>query len=86
MHESSLLNNLMKQIGEISRQHGGRRVTVVRLKLGPLMPIDPDHLREHFHEAVHGTVAEHAALEIETTVELHELTLESLDLESPSGP
>jgi Zn finger protein HypA/HybF involved in hydrogenase expression len=57
-------------------------VQVVRLKLGPLAHIEPDHLREHFTEAARGTVAEAARLEIETTEELHELTLESIDIAS----
>jgi hydrogenase nickel incorporation protein HypA/HybF len=84
MHESSLLTNLMKQIEAISRENGGKRVAVVRLKLGPLMPIDPEHLREHFRDASRGTVAEQARLEIESSEDWHELTLESLDLESAS--
>jgi Zn finger protein HypA/HybF involved in hydrogenase expression len=50
------------------------------LKLGPLAHIEPDHLREHFVEAARGTLADSARLEIETTDDLHELTLESLDV------
>jgi Zn finger protein HypA/HybF involved in hydrogenase expression len=59
-------------------------VTVVRLKLGPLAHIEPDHLREHFRDAVRGTRAEGARLEIAVTDELHELTLESIDVETPA--
>ncbi len=80
MHEMSLLRGLMAQISEAARLNGGNRVSVVRLKLGPLAHIEPDHLREHFEEAARGTVADSARLEIQTTDELHELTLESLDL------
>jgi hydrogenase maturation protein HypF len=81
MHEMSLLRGLIKQIDAIARDNDASRVTSVRLKLGPLAHIEPDHLREHFVEAAHGTVAEYAVLEIETTDELHELTLESVDVE-----
>jgi len=77
----SLLRGLFTQIDSIAREHRAGRVTVVRLKLGPLAHIEPEHLREHFVEAACGTVAESARLEIETTDELHELTLESLDVE-----
>ena len=56
---------------------------VVRLKVGPLAHIEPDHLREHFVAAARGTVAEAARLEIETTEELHDLTLESIDVDGP---
>jgi hydrogenase nickel incorporation protein HypA/HybF len=81
MHEMSLLRGLLAQIDDLARKHGAKRVTAVRLKLGPLAHIEPDHLREHFVEAARGTVAEAARLDIETTEELHELTLESIDIE-----
>jgi hydrogenase nickel incorporation protein HypA/HybF len=82
MHERSLLVGLMRQIDQVARQNRARRVTVVRLKLGPLAHIEPEHLREHFREAAQGTLAEAARLEIETTEELHELTLESIDVDT----
>lgn len=82
MHERSLLVGLMRQIEQVARQNQARRVTVVRLKLGPLAHIEPEHLREHFYEAAQGTLAEAARLEIETTEELHELTLESIDVDT----
>jgi Zn finger protein HypA/HybF involved in hydrogenase expression len=80
MHELSLLRGLMKQIEEIARREGATQVRVVRLKLGPLAHIEPDHLREHFTAAAQSTLAQDARLEIETTDELHELTLESVDV------
>jgi hydrogenase nickel incorporation protein HypA/HybF len=76
----------MSQIEATARRNGGDRVTVVRLKLGPLAHIEPDHLREHFVEAARGTIAEEARLEIQTTDELHELTLESLDVQVKAPP
>ena len=82
MHEHSLLRGLMAQIDELARQNHGKRVRVVRLKLGPLAHIEPGHLREHFGESAKGTVAEGACLEIETTEDLHELTLESIDVDA----
>lgn len=85
MHEMSLLRGLVQQLETTARQHGGGRIRVVRLKLGPLAHIEPEHLREHFVAATHGTLAESATLEIETTNELHELTLESLDIDVPEG-
>jgi hydrogenase nickel incorporation protein HypA/HybF len=82
MHEMSLLRGLIRQIETIAGSHGSRRVRVVRLKLGPLAHIEPDHLREHFLAAARGTVAEAARLDIETTEELHDLSLESIDIEA----
>lgn len=86
MHEMSLLRGLIKQIEVTAKLHGGDRVSVVRLKLGPLAHIEPDHLREHFVEATNGTLAEAARLDIQTTDELHEITLESLDIEVLDAP
>jgi hydrogenase nickel incorporation protein HypA/HybF len=80
MHEMSLLAGLLRQIEALARQNGAERVTVVRLKLGPLAHIEPDHLRHHFARAAKGTLAEAAHLDIETTHDLHELTLESIDI------
>ena len=80
MHEMSLLKGLLAQIGRIAKENGAERVGVVRLRLGPLAHIEPDHLREHFVEAARGTPAEGARLDIETTDELHDLSLESVDL------
>ncbi len=82
MHEFSLLRGLIRQIEAIAVSNGADAVSVVRLKLGPLAHIEPDHLREHFTDAVKGTVADGARLDIEVTEELHELTLESIDIDS----
>jgi hydrogenase nickel incorporation protein HypA/HybF len=80
VHEMSLLRGLLRQIETVARKNGASRVRVIRLKLGPLAHIEPDHLREHFIDAARGTAAEGARLEIETTEELHELSLESIDV------
>jgi hydrogenase nickel incorporation protein HypA/HybF len=81
MHEMSLLRGLLAQIEATALRNGAHRVSVVRLKLGPLAHIEPDHLREHFATAARGTIADAAWLEIQSTDELHELTLESMDVE-----
>jgi hydrogenase maturation protease len=85
MHEMSLLRGLLRKIEEIAHKQHARRVTVVRLRLGPLAHIEPEHLREHFAEASKGTLADGARLEIQQTDELHELTLESIDVETANS-
>jgi hydrogenase nickel incorporation protein HypA/HybF len=80
MHEMSLLRSLVKQIETVARNHGAERVRAVRLKLGPLAHIEPDHLREHFVDAVRGTLAEGARLDIDETDDLHELSLENIEI------
>ncbi|MBI3463377.1 MAG: hydrogenase maturation nickel metallochaperone HypA [Planctomycetes bacterium] len=81
MHEMSLVRGLIRQIEQLARQNGAENVAVVRVKLGPLAHVEPDHFTEHFMQAAQGTSVEGARLEIETTGELHELTLETIELE-----
>src|ERR1700688_4740998 len=81
MHEMSMLRGLLAKSEATARRNGANRVSVVRLKLGALAHIEPEHLREHFTAAARGTIADSARLDIQTTDELHELTLESMDVE-----
>ena len=87
MHEMSLLADLMKKIEMIADQENARRVSCVRLKLGALAHISPDHLREHFDESARGTRAESARLEITEIADTQdphaqEILLESVDVET----
>lgn len=65
MHEFSLINDLMRKITTIAREQGAKKVVSVKVKLGALAHISPDHFREHFEEAAGGTVAAGARLEVE---------------------
>ena len=65
MHEFSLLKDLLQKIDSIAQKNGSDQVVGVRVKLGALAHISPSHLREHFDQAVVGTVAEGARLDIE---------------------
>lgn len=65
MHEMSLINDLMRKITDLAVQHQAKKVAVVRVKLGALCHISPEHFREHFEEAAAGTVAHGARLEVE---------------------
>jgi hydrogenase nickel incorporation protein HypA/HybF len=66
MHEFSLINDLMRKIDAIAREQGARRVVGVKVRLGALSHLSPDHFREHFEAAATGTIAEAARLDIET--------------------
>ena len=66
MHEFSLINDLMWKIDAIAREQGARRVVGVKVRLGALSHISPDHFREHFEAAATGTIAEAARLDFET--------------------
>ena len=65
MHEYSLLNDLIKKIEMITKKQKAVRVIGVKVKLGALSHISADHFRGHFDEAVKGTMADGAVLEIE---------------------
>ena len=64
MHEHSLMADLFRKIDSISRDNDNGKVVVVRVKLGALSHITPDHFEEHFIEFSKGTPAEGAKLEV----------------------
>lgn len=64
MHEFSLINDLMRKIKDTATQHKAKKVSSVRVLLGALCHISPEHFREHFEEAAVGTVADGAELEV----------------------
>jgi len=64
MHETSLIPNLIEKIEAVAKENAATRITSVELAIGALAAISPDHLKEHFDEAVPGTLAEGAELKI----------------------
>jgi hydrogenase nickel incorporation protein HypA/HybF len=89
MHEASLMNALMRRIEAIAAAEGAASVTVVRVRLGALAHMSPDHFREHWDVAARGGIAERAELEVEVSADLgdpaaQDLTLLSLDVEERS--
>ena len=47
MHEASLMVALMRNIDAVAAQEGADRVTAVRVRLGALSHMTPDHFRVH---------------------------------------
>lgn len=87
MHEFSLIHDLMRKIESIAREHGGRRIVSVKVRLGALSHISPGHFREHFVQAAAGTVAAGARLDIEQHKDeadprAQDILLESVEVES----
>jgi hydrogenase nickel incorporation protein HypA/HybF len=87
MHEFSLMNDLMRKINSVARDHGAHRIVGVKVKLGSLAHISPEHLRQHFVEAAAHTLAAGARLEIEelkdeTDSRAQDILLESVEMES----
>jgi len=86
MHEFSLIHDLMRKIESVAREHGGGKIVSVKVKVGALSHISPEHFREHFVTAAAGTVAANARLEIETLKDqadprAQDILLESVEME-----
>ncbi|WP_018144997.1 MULTISPECIES: hydrogenase maturation nickel metallochaperone HypA [unclassified Thioalkalivibrio] len=85
MHEFSLMADLMRKIEQVAADNDAERVTRVRVWLGALSHITPEHFREHFEDGTRGTVAEGAELEVETSddeadPEAQQIVLRSVDV------
>jgi len=65
MHEISLIKDLIHKVTTIAHEQHARKVLSVTVKLGALSHISPEHFREHFIHASHGTISEGARLNIE---------------------
>ena len=81
-HESSLIGGLVKKIKAIVDEQDADRVTKVCIKLGALSQISAGHFREHFETETVGTLAEGAALEVETCADMDDPDAQSIVLQS----
>ncbi|MGE3851833.1 MAG: hydrogenase maturation protease [Planctomycetota bacterium] len=86
MHELSLLNSLMRQVLEIARANGAKRVLTIRVKLGALSHMSPQSFRVNFASVSRGTAAEGAELEIEQLTDeqdpdAQDILLDSVDID-----
>ena len=82
MHEHSLIANLIKQIEEIAMKNNAKKVVGVKVKLGALSHISPDHFRGHFENETGGTIAEGAKLEVETSDDVYDPRAQDVILDS----
>ena len=64
MHETGLIRDLVHRLEAAARDAGAEGVAGVEVWLGALSQMSAEHFREHFDEAVRGTVAEGALLNI----------------------
>ncbi len=64
MHESHLIEPIIKGISEHAAKEGGKAVSKVRLKLGLLLGVKEESFRETFNVLAKGTLLENAALEM----------------------
>jgi len=66
MHELSICQGLLQQVTDIARQNQATGVRRIHLKIGPLSGVEPQLLEQAFPLASAGSIAEHAALHIES--------------------
>jgi hydrogenase nickel incorporation protein HypA/HybF len=87
MHEFSLMNSLMNQIYAVASENKAKRIVSLKIRLGALSHMSPEHFREHFEEAAKGGIAENARLNVEvdtdqTSLIAQEILIEIVDVES----
>ena len=64
MHETHLIEPVIKGISEHAKKEGAKTVSKVRLKIGELTCVKEDSFRETFQVLAKGTMIENAELEI----------------------
>ena len=64
MHESHLIEPIIKGISEHAQKEGAKSVSKVRLKVGALTGISEDSFKETFKVLAKGTLLENAELEM----------------------
>ena len=64
MHETHLIEPVIKGIAEHAEKEGARAVSRVKLKIGEFIGVKEDSFRETFKVFAKGTILENAELEI----------------------
>ena len=81
MHEASLMNDLMKKIERVLDAEQADRAVAVKVTLGALSHMSPDHFREHFDMAAQGTRMAGARLDIVALDDIHHPMAQDILLE-----
>lgn len=85
-HELTLLAGIMRRIDAIARAENAQRIVAIRVRLGALAQISPEHFREHFEDAARGTVAEGARVDVELGEDVDDPLAQEIVLESVEVP
>jgi hydrogenase nickel incorporation protein HypA/HybF len=81
MHERALLADLVREIESVTARERADRVVAVKVRIGPMSHMTPDHFVEHFVDATRDTVAEGARCDVEE-IDEHDPLAQSIVLES----
>ena len=82
MHDSSIMNSLLRKIAAISDSHEAASVTGIRVRLGATSHMDEAHFREHWDEATRGSVLSDVEVAVELSPEPFGVMLVDVDLEA----
>jgi hydrogenase nickel incorporation protein HypA/HybF len=77
-----MFDDLMRRIVAVAARERARRIVAVKVRLGRLSHLTPEHFREHFEDASRGTPAEGARVDIEDLPDLDDPCATSVRLES----
>ena len=85
MHETSLMNDLMKKILTLAHEQHAEKITRVSIRLGALSHLSPTHFKEHFDHAAQGTLAQGAEIDAELSDSIDDpnaldVVLKSIDI------
>ena len=86
MHETALVRDVVRRIGDLAQATGARRITGAKIWLGALSHLSAEHFREHYALEAQGSIAAGAILTIEASSDLdhpdaQHVRLESVDLD-----
>lgn len=70
MHEETLLQDLVRKVGEVERAHPGEKVRRVRIWVGALSHLNGATIRSRWPLAAQGTSLEFAEIEVETSTDV----------------
>ncbi len=88
MHEQALMKDVMREIEEVALFGRAKRVTRITVRLGSLSHFTPEHFRQHFADASHGTIAEDAEVDAVLDEDImdpraRDVVVESVEIEIP---
>ena len=66
MHELSLVENMIETVIPVAEKHHAEKILGITLRIGEISGIVPSCVEEYFSMASKGTIAEGAALHMET--------------------
>lgn len=58
MHEKALIDDLVRKVLAVAEAERAARIVRIRVRLGVFSHFTPEHFREHWMDASHGTLAE----------------------------